>query len=187
MRAILISIKPEWVEKILNKEKILEIRKSIPKCDLPCKVYIYCTHGKMLHDMKNESYWNSKRFALADLKSNNIVSSSTPFINGKVVADFTLKTTEEFECCSDDFEWLVNHTRCCLSMEEVLDYCKGQDLYGWYIDDLIIYEKPKELSEFIKPLNENCDTCFLYPNMCENVCRKVKRPPQSYMYVEELI
>ena len=31
MKSILISIKPQWVEKILNGEKIYEIRKTILK------------------------------------------------------------------------------------------------------------------------------------------------------------
>ena len=42
-KKILISIQPQWVEKILNGEKTIEIRKTMPKCELPVKVYIYCT------------------------------------------------------------------------------------------------------------------------------------------------
>ena len=42
MRAIMISIKPEWCEKICNYKKTIEIRKTMPKCELPIKVYIYC-------------------------------------------------------------------------------------------------------------------------------------------------
>ena len=41
----MISIKPKWVAKILNGEKTIEIRKTMPKCDLPIDVYIYCTWG----------------------------------------------------------------------------------------------------------------------------------------------
>ena len=40
MRSILISVKPEEVKKILNNEKIIETRNTVPKCELPCKVYI---------------------------------------------------------------------------------------------------------------------------------------------------
>ena len=43
MKSIMISIQPQYVEKILNGEKTIEIRKTMPKCELPCKVYIYCT------------------------------------------------------------------------------------------------------------------------------------------------
>ena len=56
MKEILISIKPKWVEKILNGEKTIEIRKTMPKCELPCKVYIYCTKGKEETVHKGKSY-----------------------------------------------------------------------------------------------------------------------------------
>ena len=46
MKKILISIKPKWVAKILNGEKTIEVRKTAPKCELPCEVYIYCSKGK---------------------------------------------------------------------------------------------------------------------------------------------
>ena len=47
-KSILISIRPEWVAKILNGKKTIEIRKTMPKCDLPIDVYIYVTHGQAL-------------------------------------------------------------------------------------------------------------------------------------------
>ena len=50
MNSIMISIKPEWVAKILNGDKTIEIRKTMPKCELPCKAYIYCTKEKSYLD-----------------------------------------------------------------------------------------------------------------------------------------
>ena len=44
-KAVLISIRPEWVEKIARGEKTLELRKTEPKLETPFKVYIYCTAG----------------------------------------------------------------------------------------------------------------------------------------------
>ena len=44
-KAVLISIRPEWVRKILNGSKTVEIRKTAPKCGVPFKCYIYCTVG----------------------------------------------------------------------------------------------------------------------------------------------
>lgn len=46
MKAILMSIRPKWVEKIANGEKTVEVRKTVPKCDQPFKVYMYCTKEK---------------------------------------------------------------------------------------------------------------------------------------------
>ena len=189
MKSVLISIRPEWIVKILNGEKTIEIRKTMPKCELPCKVYIYCTQGKMLHDMKNESCWSDKRFALADLKSNNIMSSSIPFINGKVVAEFILNEVEKikFDCpCSfssfnigfgfTENRYNIDVTKTCLTESQLYDYLgepfeiQGEyhktfefNGYAWHIDDLKIYDKPKELSEF-----------------------GIKRAFQSWGYVEEI-
>ena len=42
-KAVLLSIRPEWCEKILGGEKTVEIRKTRPKLEPPFKCYIYCT------------------------------------------------------------------------------------------------------------------------------------------------
>ena len=46
MKAVLISIRPKWVEKITRGEKTLEVRKTRPKLETPFKCYIYCTEAK---------------------------------------------------------------------------------------------------------------------------------------------
>ena len=50
-----------------------------------------------------------------------------------------------------------------LNQNELWNYGQGKILYAWHIDDLKVYDKPKELSEF-----------------------NVKRAIQSWCYVEEL-
>lgn len=45
MKAVLISIRPEWVRKIINGKKTIEVRKTAPKCGVPVRCYIYCTTG----------------------------------------------------------------------------------------------------------------------------------------------
>lgn len=175
MKQIMISIKPEWVAKILNGEKTLEIRKTMPKCELPCKVYIYCT--------KHNNYKDS--LYLADDEKYDVdyyVPSDESFIlNGKVVAEFILKWVEEFECSSEDHRKIVFDNYSCLSLEQVRNYCNGQTLYGWYINDLIIYDKPKRLSEFERPeidLNSDASGIGMYSR------KKLIRPPQSWCYIE---
>ena len=49
-KAVLISIRPDWVEKILSGEKTLEVRKTRPKLEAPFKVYIYCTAGNLSYE-----------------------------------------------------------------------------------------------------------------------------------------
>ena len=50
-------------------------------------------------------------------------------------------------------------------------------LYGWHISAMQIYDKPKELSEFHKPV---------MPLGLRYEDDIIKRPPQSWAYVEEL-
>ena len=45
MKAVLISIRPEWVDKILAGKKTLEVRKNRPNMGTPFKCYIYCTNN----------------------------------------------------------------------------------------------------------------------------------------------
>ena len=48
-KAVLISIRPEWCEKIINGQKTVEVRKTRPKMDTPFKCYIYkCGSGKVI-------------------------------------------------------------------------------------------------------------------------------------------
>ena len=51
-KAVLISIRPEWCDKIASGRKTIEVRKTKPKLDTPFKCYIYMTKQK-----KNENGW----------------------------------------------------------------------------------------------------------------------------------
>ena len=49
MKAVLISIRPEWCEKIVTGQKTIEVRKTRPKMNPPFKCYIYkCGNGKVI-------------------------------------------------------------------------------------------------------------------------------------------
>lgn len=43
MKAVLISIRPKWCQKIISGEKTIEVRKTRPKLNPPFKCYIYQT------------------------------------------------------------------------------------------------------------------------------------------------
>lgn len=53
-KAVLISIRPEWVEKIANGEKTVEVRKTQPKLETPFKCYIYETKARTEADRTSE-------------------------------------------------------------------------------------------------------------------------------------
>lgn len=176
MKHIMISIKPEWVAKILNGDKTIEIRKSMPKCELPCKVYIYCT--------KHNNYKDS--LYLADDEKYDVdyyVPSDESFIlNGKVVAEFTLNEIDKFNVYENG---TVQYWNCfdleksCLTYDEISNYVgKNKIGYAWHIDDLKIYDKPKELSEFgVRKY------LYAYTHDCWDVL-PLRKPPQSWCYVE---
>lgn len=48
-KAVLISIRPGWSQKIMEGRKTIEVRKTRPKMDTPFKCYIYkCGNGKVI-------------------------------------------------------------------------------------------------------------------------------------------
>lgn len=189
MKAIMISISPQYVEKILNGGKTIEIRKTMPKCELPCKVYIYCTNGYMLYDIRNENCIKAERKCTLDYtrKSNKYLSGTPPMLNGKVVAEFTLNKVDILE--RDLNDWLPKNRydisnellkNINLNQEQLWNYGQGKTLSAWRIDHLKVYDKPKELSEFstISHRMKGKESRF--------TSHLLQRPPQSWCYVEEL-
>lgn len=58
MKAVLISIRPEWCDRIATGEKTIEIRKNKPNIEPPFKCYIYETKAfnrkKIIVDLDGE-------------------------------------------------------------------------------------------------------------------------------------
>ena len=117
--------------------------------------------------------------------------------------------TELIGANSYDEGYVCGEGYTCLNAEELWEYGKGADLFGWHISDLKIYDKPKALSEFypIKPKRvekwvnkDDCafckyhrwgknftETCLL--DKPEPICEytpPLERPPQSWCKVEDL-
>ena len=201
MREIMISIQPQLVEKILNSEKTIEIRKTRPKCELPCKVYIYCTNSKIKYLRKLEAY-NKTIFITEDKdilgrtdKVKSILGEYTTFIgsggfNGRVVAEFTLNHADEFsvfESGSVQYWNCYDLEKSCLSYDDIAKYIGYDKKYGyrngyaWFIDDLKIYDKPKELSDFTHNVPDYSNGVVMYSLKPE----PLKRPFQSWGYVNE--
>ena len=170
MKSVLISIQPKWVEKIVKCEKTIEVRKTAPK-EVPFKCYIYETQGK------TETPW---------------VDEDGHFIykgRGQVIGEFICNNASELDYVyywNNGYEFAT-----CLTYRQVADYGKGKPLYGWHIRDLKIYDTPKELSEFSRPCSYSglCFSCkrTSFKKDGNLLCNtKITRPPQSWMYVEEL-
>ena len=202
MKAVLISIQPYWVFLIIarimgwhiDKEKTIEVRKSFPKKqDWNKNVKIYCSKNK-------------KSFSKISKKYQPLMEK---FL-GKVIGEFVCKgVMQPF----DSLRLMAKQS--CLTENELFEYSNGKTLYGWRIADLVIYDKPKELSEFYEPLKydniggakvvhcghyleeEAIDFCEFNNDFHNGDCSlkgcnelrklyQIKRPPQSWCYVEEL-
>lgn len=159
-KAVMLSIRPKWCEKIASGEKTIEARKTRPKLDTPFKCYIYCTQSGVALGA-----WGK---------------------HGKVIGEFTcdrIYGLAPLNHAPDDVE-----KQACLTREEIVNYLKGTG-YGWHISDLKIYDKPRELREF-KKSSRDCFYADLglakrdCPD-CKNSGCFLERPPQSWCYVEE--
>lgn len=167
-KAVLISIRPEWVEKILSGEKTLEVRKTRPKLETPFKVYIYCTAGNLSYEVNNGMTCNISggKLVVGEFVCDRIES---------VFGSAYLKMPE------------IAFAESGLNISQIDAYLDGKDGHFWHISKLEIYDTPKKLGEFSPPF-ENCigKVCDEFGcASCENGGH-IKRPPQSWCYVEEL-
>lgn len=203
-KAVMISIQPHWCEMIANGEKTIEIRKMRPKMETPFKCYIYCTKPRFEHE---------DFFALVGKPSFNG--------GGKVIGKFVCNRIDKinkrgvlnnFDYCylslnewgNDDIEVEIRDIAGSkIPKNELNEYGKAAPvLYAWHISDLIIYDAPRALSEFVPACRYKNDdgTCPSRMVACSyqrydynhdgtiNLveCGKgIERPPQSWRYVEE--
>lgn len=188
-KAVMLSIRPKWVEKIANGEKIIEVRKNRPKLAPPFKCYIYCTKDKHLAFMQNQTGTN----LIACMDVTAAIPVGGAIGNGKVIGEFTCKGFIPF---SHGRPCFVTGTpeeierMACLSREEIWEYAPHGNPIGWRITDLVIYNTPRELTEFRMPCPNDlyCEACAMYSNnngICNNGALPLRRPPQSWCYVEE--
>ena len=186
-KAVLISIRPQWCEKIVNGEKTIEVRKTRPKLQTPFKCYIYCT---MDHPYISVS--------CAELDKLNYRTNTVGRCNGKVIGEFVCDcVTPLYNVCMDDWKRLAGGlhniekelvNQACLTEAKLHTYAGGKNCFAWHISDLRIYDTPRELSEFQRA-TDPCVFCMeRIARECTD-CKKfggnIKRPPQSWCYVEE--
>ena len=175
MKAILISIKPKYVTKILNGEKTKEVRKRFPK-GYRGWVYIYCTKSK-------ETLVKFDEDIIFKSYVKHIITDSQKMLSGKVVARFYCDNVEYYE---DLAFWSEEHeNETCITPSDFFDYMchirSHRSCHLIHISQLEIFDKPKELSEF-KPFNNGMPQYRFTKNGCEY--RTLTKAPQSYCYVE---
>ena len=174
-RAVLISIRPKWCEKIANGEKAIEVRKTRPKMETPFKGYIYCTQSADMLWILKERERSLHPDKIADVFKAAKCGGAYRG-NGKVIGEFVCDGIYPIRYTMDGFADVVDCNRSLLKPSDFITYGKGKPLYGWHISNLKFYDDPKELSEFTGLRKTKFGM--------EPVT--ITRPPQSWGYVEEL-
>lgn len=143
MKSVMISIKPKWCQLIASGKKTVEVRKTRPKIETPFKCYIYCTAQK--HGVK-------------DLLEIHSSEGEIHKANGKVIGKFICDRFDEITTVDTPvMEYIQVNGKAsititddtCLEIDALSKYANGKTLYGWHISDLVIYDVPRELSEFV--------------------------------------
>lgn len=169
MKAVLISINPEWCAKIANGEKTIEVRRTRPKLEPPFLVCIYCTNVKAL-TLELHVKLHARTGGAIDEWSGKVFAS---FVCDRI--DAIVPTTEPYGIYDIDDDYVL---QTCLENGALWGYGRGIRLYGWHISNLKIYDTPRELREFYAVPNEVEVALKAKP-------KPVTRPPQSWRYVEE--
>lgn len=192
MKSVLISIQPYYVFLIIakamgwniDKEKTIELRTTRPRDkNWNNLVEIYCSKNKKSFNQIPKEYQPLMQSFLGKVVGKwfcNKIDSYVAHEDNKDYWDLSVK------------EWEDLKRKSCLTIPQILEYSEHSDnLYGWHITDLKIYDKPKELSEFYTRCNipENkcklCDNCFDREDSYGRhyAVKKLTHPPQSWCYV----
>lgn len=189
MKSVLISIQPRWCEMIAAGRKTVEVRKTVPKLELPFKCYIYCTNKKpfLVWGDVFRGNWETEVTHLSGW-SREAAEKIWDILNGKVIGEFVCNFVDiyEFDWCDhpelgisgdggDNWYCIDDEDlkKTCIPEYEFYAYGNREDLYGWHISDLVIYDDPKPLSDF-----HHCGVNYHFNP-------PITRPPQSWCYVEE--
>ena len=200
MNAILLSIQPQWLAKILNGEKTVEIRKTaLHEGD---EVHIYCTKGKpYLYDY--DGFHLTPTRSWSELHDNGdrewFSIDEVGELNGKVVAKFIVGKVRQithditsgiyFKALCQDLNEEELLKQSCLRWDELEKYLlssKNDIIYAHEITHLEIFDKPRELGEYFKA-REITMSMTKGGHQKLTMYDKITHAPQSYMkaWVEE--
>ncbi len=222
-KAVLMSIQPKWCELIASGKKTVEVRKTRPKLKTPFKVYIYCTKPKTHFRAGCGLFSNDELYRLptGEIKYGCSLEllgdwadqyDENNFLYGKVIGEFICDWIESTPlwrirgktgfCAKRTKREEALPQMSCLSIEDLEKYAGSKNglVCGWHISNLVIYDEPKELREFIRICPEwekekitskclKCEHHFICNADCFEGCDcegelPITRPPQSWCYVE---
>lgn len=187
MKAVMLSLRPQWCEKIFNGSKSIEVRKSRPSIDTPFTVYVYQTKHKggkaIVSEVLNSVYGGGK-----------VIGS---FVCDRITCYQAYYGKNGEKHLTNLFGCEVKNT--CLTEHEMFDYIVGKGKkegtgWLWHITEPKLFDKPRDITEFALygKCAEDCDEYDFCARDSEDgrmSCKYfkrtfLKRPPQSYCYVE---
>ena len=192
MKAIMISIRPQWLCQILSREKPDEIRrgtklhKAITKLIKEqgvAPMLAYCTKGKAIY----KSFGSPKRSVYTTEKMG--VTFYDWEANGKVVASFNA-TSDEIKFCgldryaTDKVGDCTLRQNSCLTIDEMHSYLKGNSGTDIHISELEVFHRPVDLRYFsvkshtVKGIDKDGKEKTF------TVLKPLTKAPQSWCYVE---
>lgn len=191
---ILASLKPYYYYLIGERKKTIEVRKSALK-NLPQYIVFYMSKDEKSFAKIPKEFQKKYRKHFGKIGMKVVCDKVDEYNFHEGLTEFNSmglpwRTYGSYLIFADEYKSM------CLSYDEVKDYGKGKTLYGWHISDLKIYDKPRELSEFftIADKGDCCCGCMwnaipleeMPCRICTRERKYLYRPPQSYMYVENV-
>lgn len=205
MKAVMLSLRPQWCEKIFDGEKTIEVRKTAPKLETPFTVYVYQT--KIKFKVKN---WQENFQSIVFTPNGGVEEGS-----GKVIGSFVCDRIDEFDSEWSEYAYACAPTdipcampmseenaikickeKGCMTLEDIIDYFGDEEwrAYFWHITEPKLFDKPRDITEFAiyGRCAEDCDEYDICARDSEDgrmSCKYfkrtfLKRPTQSYCFVE---
>ena len=166
MRSILISIRPEGCNLIFGEEKVIELRKTRPKDIVtPFKVLVYETKARLEDPWMDEDghmLWRGSGRIVGEFVCNmlyRIYYDSNGIFSCESVDPFASNVHEYLDLFQENPYAPMLKT--CVTRSGFLEYANGKKVYGFRIEEPKRYKTSIDLSAF-----------------------GIKRPPQSWCYVE---
>ena len=182
-KAVMLSIRPKWCEKIASGEKTIEVRKTRPNLPTPFKAYIYCSQGSDARRLRGS--WGKVIGEFICDRCYGIVRVGFDGVNERPQYSTRLDGWRRYAPVDDLL------TAAQLTREDLEAYLAGGAGYGWHISDLLIYDQLRELTAFRRACKNSwyCESCAMYwenNGTCGNKSLQIRRPPQSWCYVEAM-
>ena len=193
MKAVLVSIKPNWCKFIWAGVKTVEVRKTRPKLETPFKVYIYCTgHDGWILKSPKAGVQKMDSRVIGEFTCDKI----DKLVHVGTMMDINILTLDGWYKPAGELLQAA-----CLTEAAAKKYLQGRNGYGWHISGLKIYDQPRELDEFSRfgfcsmngtgvCGNEGCEYYepsgnYMEPPTCAVDGCFLNRPPQSWCYMED--